>query len=331
MVVCLYTTDMSKNENLHKAKIEKNDEFYTRYEDIQIELNHYTKHFEGKTVLCNCDDPFESNFCKFFLRNFNYLKLKRLICTSYSGSPVAGTQLSLFDYAEGKETEGHGFVMDVTNIPMKNRRGVSDEDIDNLLHSSQHGVKILKGNGSFDSPECIEYLKIPELIVCTNPPFSRWRDYMSLLFKYDVKFLVLGNTNAITYKEIFPYIKDNRLWVGYKSMGTDMLFHVTKDFAKYLQQNKKEGSGYKIVDGNVMGRAQAIWYTNLDIQKRHEKLILYEHYYDNEEMFPKYDNYDAINVDKVAQIPVDYVPCWFKCPVADCCEYAQQLGMNPDA
>ena len=318
---------MSKNENLHKAKVEKNDEFYTQYSDIQLELNHYEKHFEGKTVLCNCDDPFESNFCKFFLRNFNYLKLKRLICTSYSSSPVAGTQLSLFDYAEGKPMEGHGFVLDVTNIPMRNGRGVSDEDIDDLLHSPQHGVKMLNGNGDFRSEECIEYLKQSNIVV-TNSPFSLFREYVATLVKYDKKFLVIGNINGITYKEIFPLIKDNKIWLGY---GFNLSMVYKTPYPNKLDANRKfvMSKGYNPEEGYVKVPA-VCWYTNLDIPKRHEDLILYEHYYGNEDAHPEYDNYDAINVDKVAQIPMDYVPCWFNCENAEKCEFAKLKGMKSD-
>ena len=161
---------MAKNENLHKAKDAKKDEFYTQYEDIQNELNHYEQHFKGKTVLCNCDDPFESNFCKFFLRNFNYLGLKRLICTSYSTSPVIGQQLTLFDWMDEPVVRGNGYVMDIREVPMANGRGVSDADIDALLKSKKRGVKKLKGDGDFRSEECIEYLKQADIVV-TNPPF----------------------------------------------------------------------------------------------------------------------------------------------------------------
>ena len=317
---------MSKNENLHKAKTQKNDEFYTQYEDIQLELNHYEKHFEGKTVLCNCDDPYESNFCKFFLRNFNYLKLKRLICTSYSTSPVAGTQLSLFDYAEGKTIEGHGFVLDVTHIPMRNGRGVSDDDIDDLLRSKNHGVKELDGIGDFRSEECIEYLKQADIVV-TNCPFSLFREYVSTLIKFDKKFLIIGNQNALTYKEIFPLIKENKMWLGVHS--GDMAFQVPDYYEEKATRYWQDATGQKWRSlGNVC------WFTNLDIPKRHEDLILYEHYYGNEAEYPKYDNYDAINVDKVTKIPVDYVPCWFNCPLSNLsneCEWALQEGFDPSA
>ena len=206
-------TTKSKNTNLNRAGKSKQDEWYTQYEDIQRELNHYTEQFYGKTVLCNADDPYESNFCKFFMRNFNYLHLKRLICTSYSGSPVIGRQMSLFDDEGEIVTAEHGYVIDITEIPMKNGRGVSDEDIDRLLHRKRKGVKRLVGNGDFRSAECIEYLKQAD-IVCTNPPFSLLREYIGQLIEYDKKFLIIGTQNAVTYKEVFPLIKDNKVWWG---------------------------------------------------------------------------------------------------------------------
>ena len=215
---------MSKNAALGKARNAKQDEFYTQYEDIQRELNHYEKHFEGKTVFCNCDDPFESNFCRFFLRNFNYLKLKRLICTSYSSSPVLGAQLLLFDEMEEPVKKGIGYVMDITEpIAMENGMGVSDFDINRLLKSEKRGVKKLKGDGDFRSEECIKYLKEADIVV-TNPPFSLFREYMAQLMEYEKKILIIGNQNAITYKEIFPLIKDNKIWLGCKAC--DMAFRV---------------------------------------------------------------------------------------------------------
>ena len=254
---------MSKNENLHKAKDAKKDEFYTQYEDIQNELNHYEQHFKGKTVLCNCDDPFESNFCKFFLRNFNYLGLKRLICTSYSTSPVIGQQLTLFDWMDEPVVQGNGYVMDIREVPMANGRGVSDADIDALLKSKKRGVKKLKGDGDFRSEECIEYLKEADIVV-TNPPFSLFREYVAQLMEYGKKFLIIGNMNAITYKEIFPLIKDNKMWLGCRNLNKDMYFNVKSEYQKYLLENKKEGSAYKIINGVVMGRlASACWYTKV--------------------------------------------------------------------
>ena len=296
---------MAKNENLHKAKEAKNDEFYTQYDEIQSELNHYEDKFKDKTVFCNCDDPFESNFCKFFLRNFNYLGLERLICTSYSTSNMIGQQLTLFD-EEDPVKRGSGYVIDVTEVPMANGRGVSDEDIEKLLKSKKRGVKKLKGDGDFRSDECIEYLKQADIVV-TNPPFSLFREYVALLVEYEKQFLIIGNVNAITYKEIFPLIKDNKMWFGCRNLNKDMYFNVKAEYQRYLLENKKEGSAYKVIDGVVVGRlASACWYTNLDHNKRHEELVLYKKYYGNEEDYPKYDNYDAINVDKVADIPCDY-------------------------
>lgn len=294
---------MARNSVLNKAKDAKHDEYYTRYDDIQAELNHYEKHFSGKTVLCNCDDPFESNFCKFFLKNFNYLNLKRLICTSYVSSPVIGTQMVLKDCMEEPVHRGNGYVMDITEVPMANGRGVSDDDIETLLKSKKRGVKKLQGDGDFRSDECIEYLKQADIVV-TNPPFSLLIEYFTQLIEYNKKFLILGNPNALHYKEIFPLVRNNKIWVGYKSMSADMLFDVNEEFADWLIKNKKHGSGYRIVDGVVKGRAQAIWFTNLDIEKRHEKLVLFKHY--SEEEYLHYTNFDGIDVNKVSEIPCDY-------------------------
>ena len=280
------------NANLRKADRVKNDEFYTQYEDIQKELNHYEKHFKGKVVLCNCDDPFESNFAKFFLRNFNYLGLKRLICTSYSGSPFAGTQLTFFDLTGEETAQGHGYVLDVSSVPMKNNRGVSDEDIDKLLRSKK-AVKELKGNGDFKSPECIKYLEQADIVV-TNPPFSLFREYVATLIEHKKDFLIVGNQNAITYKEIFPFIKDNKMWLGNGFSGNVGFFKSPyEDTAKSSQH--KEG---------LIRVSGVMWFTNLDYPKRHEKLVLYKHY--SPEEYPTYDNYDAINVDKTTDIPMDY-------------------------
>ena len=294
---------MARVDAFNKGRMAQDDEFYTRYEDIQTELNHYETHFKGKTVLCNCDDPFESNFCKFFLRNFNYLGLQRLICTSYYSSPVIGKQMILRDHLGQPVKQGHGYVMDISHVPMKNGRGVSDDDIEKLLKSKKNGVKKLKGNGDFRSEECIEYLKQADIVV-TNPPFSLFREHLQIVIKNKKKFLLVSNPNALHYKEVFPLVMGNKIWVGYKSMSADMLFDVAPDFAEWLVANKKQGSGYRIVDGVVKGRAHAIWLTNLDIQKRHEDLVLYKQYTPDE--YPKYVNYDAIEVCKVADIPKDY-------------------------
>ena len=290
---------MAKNENLHKAKDAKKDEFYTQYEDIQNELNHYEHHFKGKTVLCNCDDPFESNFCKFFLRNFNYLGLKRLICTSYSTSPVIGQQLTLFDWMDEPVVQGNGYVMDIREVPMANGRGVSDADIDALLKSKKRGVKKLKGDGDFRSDECIEYLKQADIVV-TNPPFSLFREYVAQLMEYGKKFLIIGSKNAVTYKEIFPLIKEDKVWLGYGFRKDDAYFRIPLERAAGYAPGV-----YNPTTGLVHFR-NCTWYTNLDIQKRHEELTLFKHYYGNEEEYPHYANYDAIEVSKVSDIPCDY-------------------------
>ena len=291
---------MAKNESLSRAKNAKKDEFYTQYEDIQSELNHYEKHFQGKTVLCNCDDPFESNFCKFFLRNFNYLGLKRLICTSYAASPVIGQQLSLLDQDGNPVVQGCGYVMDISKVPMSNGRGVSDADIDALLQSKKSGVKKLQGDGDFRSEECIEYLKQADIVV-TNPPFSLFREYVAQLVQYEKKYIIIGNINAITYKEIFPLIKDNQLWLGASIHSGDRKFYVPDDYPL-----KAAGCGVD-EEGRKYIRVKGVrWFTNLDYAKRHEELVLYKRYYGNEEEYPRYANYDAINVDKTSDIPCDY-------------------------
>lgn len=286
---------MAKNTNLSKARDAKKDEFYTTFDDIQEEINHYEDKFKGKTVLCNCDDPYESKFCKFFLLNFNWLGLKRLICTSYSSSPVVNTQISLFDDEDEPVVKGNGYVMDITHIPMSNGRGVSENDINALLKSKKRGVKKLKGDGDFRSAECIEYLKQADIVV-TNPPFSLFREYVAQLMEYDKKFLIIGNQNAITYKEIFPLIRDNKMWLGNGFRGNVGFFSSPyEDRAKASQH--KEG---------LIRISGVMWFTNLDLKKRHEDLILVKRYYGNEEAYPKYDNYDAINVNKTVEIPMDY-------------------------
>lgn len=290
---------MAKNTGLRSANKAKQDEFYTMYEDIQKELNNYEKHFEGKTVLCNADDPFESNFCKFFLRNFNYLKLKRLICTSYNSSPFAGTQLSFFDILGEEPTpQGHGYVLDVTKVPMANGRGVSDEDINRLLRSKKM-VKELKGDGDFRSAECVEYLKQADIVV-TNPPFSLFREYVALLMEYNKQFLIIGNQNAITYQEIFPLLKDNKMWLGVSIHSGDREFRIPDHYQVTSKSLRVDDEGYRYI--RVVG---VRWFTNLDYPKRHEKLVLYKNY--TPEEYPVFDEIPSvINVNKTTDIPKDY-------------------------
>lgn len=295
---------MAGNKNLAAAKANKKDEFYTQRVDIENELKHYKPHFAGKVVYCNCDDPYESWFFKYFAMNFNALGLKKLIATSYDGSSVAGTELA-FDGEEG-ECTAHKIVI---NGPLEDYNGdgaVDDDDV--RIYLQKFPPEILTSDddykpGDFRSRQCIELLKEADIVV-TNPPFSLFKEYIRQLVSYNKKFIILGNPAAIHYTEVFPLIKENKVWIGFKPMSADMLFYVSKEYEEELRRTKKEGSGWKIVNGRFMGRAAAIWFTNVDITKRHEDLPLYKRY--TPEAYPKYDNYDAINVDNVADIPYDY-------------------------
>ena len=289
------------NRNLRQAKKAKKDEFYTQLADIEKELKHYKDQFRGKIVYCNCDDPYESNFFKYFASNFNALGLKKLITTSYNGSSIAGQQLPLFEI-EGlkeikpKDAEAHR--IEINEVPDFNKDGAIDlKDIEQLLKHTANVCAPLKGNGDFRSEECIELLKQAD-IVCTNPPFSLFREYVAQLVEYDKKFLILGDQNAITYKEIFKLIKENKLWLGYDNGGTKW-FQVPDDYDIPTESRKKIVNGVKYFS---MGRI--LWFTNLDTTKRHEELVLYKKY--NPKEYPKYDNYDAIEVSRYSDIPMDY-------------------------
>lgn len=279
-------TPQAQNKNLHKAKNLKKDEFYTQLSDIERELRHYKRHFRGKVLYCNCDDPRVSNFFHYFSYNFEKLGLKKVITTCYKSQSMDLFSQNDSEQAIYLEYDG-------------------DKDGNSVPDPNEIGIKPLKGDGDFRSKESIELLEQADIVV-TNPPFSLFREYVAQLIEHSKKFVIIGNKNAITYKEIFKLIKDNKMWVGNTPMSTDLLFDVPEDFAKELIANKKEGSGYKIIDGVVKGRAQAIWFTNLDIAKRHEDLILYKTYYGNEQEYPTYENYDAIEVSKTVDIPMDY-------------------------
>ncbi len=275
---------MAANRNLHQAKSNKKDEFYTQLADIENELWHYRDHFRGKVIYCNCDDPRVSKFFHYFSLKFRGLGLKKLITACYKNQ-----QMDMFSRNDAEKA----IWLEYDGTP--NKTGIpSVEDI---------GVHHLKGDGDFRSQECIDLLKRADVVV-TNPPFSLFREYVAQLMEYEKKFIIIGNKNAIGYKELFPLIKDNRLWVGNTPMGRELLFDVPKDYAQELVETRKEGSAYKLVDGVVKGRSQGIWFTNLDHKKRHEELILWKRY--SPEEYPKYDNYDAISVDKTAEIPMDY-------------------------
>ena len=287
-----HTLSMAR-QDLAKAKDAKKDEFYTQLPDIEKELMHYKSYFRDKVVFCNCDDPYESNFFKYFALNFNALGLKKLIATCYNGSPVSGNEL-LLDFGDTvDDPKKVAYKVEISEVTDCNGDGAVDlSDVRTLLQNDKNVISILKGNGDFRSAECIALLQEADIVV-TNPPFSLFREYVAQLVEYDKQFIILGNKNAITYKEIFPLIKNNKLWVGYRGFSGGMWF-----YADY------EGKTEKFIDGQKVINVPSIWFTNLDHRKRHEDLILYKRYSPDE--YPKYDNYDAINVDKVSDIPCDY-------------------------
>lgn len=297
------------NRALSNARRAKQDEFYTQLGDISNELKYYKAQLHGKTILCNCDDPFESNFFKYFALNFNTLGLRKLIATSYKKSPIVGAHLPLFDI-EGLKPEGkEPYAIEINEVPDQNGDGATDiADVEYLIRHNANTTHSLKGDalysgGDFRSRECVEFLKQADIVI-TNPPFSLFREYMAQLDVHDKRFLIIGNKNAITYKEIFKLIKESKVWIGVTPMGVDMLFDVPEEYAKTMIATGKEGSNYKIVNGVVKGRSPSIWFTNMDNPKRHQKLPLYKKYSPAE--YHKYDNYDAIEVSKVAEIPMDY-------------------------
>ena len=274
----------SSNKNLHKANQAKKDEFYTQLIDIEKELKHYKDQFRDKVVYCNCDDPFESNFFKYFAANFNALKLKKLIATSYAGSPIVGGQLPLFEVKglKGKQP----FKMEISEVPDPNKDGAIDiTDVKSLLKHNANVSLPLKGTGDFRSNECIELLEQADIVV-TNPPFSLFREYVAQLVEHKKKFIILCDQNAITYKETFKLIKENKLWLGYDNGGTKW-FQVPNDYDIETESRIKIENGVKFFS---MGRI--VWFTNLDTAKRHEKLNFYKKYSPKE--YPKYDNYYAI-------------------------------------
>ena len=287
------------NRNLNAAKEAKKDEFYTQLPDIENELRHYKEHFRGKTVLCNCDDPYESNFFKYFALNFNNLGLKKLMATCYDGSPIMGQELQLFTFDDEGEDKRIAYKVEITEVTDTNGDGVVNlADVQYLLQNDKNVLTLLKGHGDFRSAECIEMLKEAD-IVCTNPPFSLFREYLAQLIKYEKKFLIIGNMNAITYKEVFPLIMKNKLWMGPSITSGDRKFWVPDDYELRAAGCGIDETGRKFI------RVKGVrWFTNLDHKKRHEELILFKNY--NPDDYPKYDNYDAINVNKTQDIPCDY-------------------------
>lgn len=285
---------MAGNKNLNAALKAKKDEFYTQMDDISAELKHYRDHFREKVVFCNCDDPYESNFFKYFALNFNSLGLKKLIATCYDGSPVMGNELLLqFDTLES-EPKKIAYKVEITEVEDYNGDGaVNLADVAYLLQNDKNVLSRLRGNGDFRSSECVELLKQAD-IVCTNPPFSLFREYVAQLMKYEKQFLIIGNQNNISYKEVFPLLMNNQVWLGYHFGG--QRFEVPMDFEKdntFIEDGKKYAKF-----GNIC------WFTNLEHSKHQETLDLWKQY--TPELYPKYVNYDAINVDKTVDIPCDY-------------------------
>ena len=270
---------MANNSALRKADKNKNDEFYTQLCDIEKELSHYKEHFKGKTVLCNCDDPRVSNFFRFFALKFKEWELKRLITTCYKNQEI--DLFSQNDCEKAVWIDYYGNPNDETSTDF-----------------STVEVKHLKGDGDFRSKECIELLKQADIVV-TNPPFSLFREYVAQLIEYDKKFLIIGNVNALTYKEIFPFIKENKLWLGASIHSGDREFGVPENYPLTASSFRVDENGKKFI------RVKGVrWFTNLDYKERYDDLVLYKSY--TQEEYPKYDNYDAINVDKTTDIPLDY-------------------------
>ena len=300
-----------RNKSLVKAKINEDDEYYTRLDDIEAEISchqDYVKHFKNKTVFCNCDDPEYSNFYEFFRLHFKQLGLKKLITTHYI-TPKTQTieQPILMKNGKPKKDKNGNIVMEtivvneeiVPSYKLEWSGEMLGDDTVNMIKTP------LQGNGDFRSEECAALMDEADIIV-TNPPFSLFTEYISLLLKKKKKFIILGNTNAITYKEVFPLIKNGEIFIGYKSSGADMYFIVSDEHAKTLVETKNEKSGYVYINGKVYGRTQAIWYTNLDIDKTHEPMPLTKNYKGNEREYPKYETIDGIDVSMVKNIPKDY-------------------------
>lgn len=289
-------------KDLEKAKKNKADEFYTQLSDIEAEMRHYKNHFKDKVIFCNCDDPYESNFFKYFAMNFNFLGLRKLIATSYAGSPVAGRQLSLFDVKsiEDRNLEAkRQYKIEITEVRDENADGAIDlSDVEYLLKNKKNVLSLLEGDGDFRSSECIALLKEADIVV-TNPPFSLFREYIAQLMKYKKSFIIIGNINAITYKEVFKLFAENKVWLGQSIHSGDREFRVPDHYPLKAANFRVDENGVKYI------RVKGVrWFTNLDFRERHENLTLYKQY--TPEEYPKYANYDAIDVSKTAEIPYDY-------------------------
>lgn len=281
----------NNNKNLQHAKNTKDDEFYTTFECVENEVSHYRQFFCEKTVLCNCDDPFESNFSKYFLMNFNVLQLKKLICTTYFNSEIVGTQLPI--NLEKKQTR-HGYALEISRFSSE-KRVFTEDEISRVLRMPGR-IHVLKGDGDFRSKECIDYLKESDIVV-TNPPFSLFSELFSLLIRYNKKFLLIGNQNALTYKDIFPFIRDGLVWTGYR-FG-EMKFRVPDNSIPHSTRFWVDEKGQK-----WRSLGNAMWLTNLDNEKHNRIVKLTKHFSPKD--YPKYDSFDAINVKNINDIPCDY-------------------------
>ena len=290
------------NAALNNAAKAKKDEFYTQLSDIEKEMRHYKEFFFDKVVFCNCDDPFESNFFKYFAMNFNSLGLKKLISTCYATSPIVYTQLNFFDdviVVNKEKSSKKPYKIEITEVTDENADGRVDlADVEYLLRNRKNVLTLLQDDGDFRSAECVELLKQADIVV-TNPPFSLFREYVAQLVKYQKYFIIIGNMNAIHYKEIFPLIRDNKVWIGPSIHSGDRMFNVPDDYPLNAAGCGVDKTGRKYI------RVKGVrWFTNIDTTQRHEKLILYKTY--TPESYPKYCNYGAINVDKSSDIPCDY-------------------------
>ena len=292
----------TKSDELRNARKEKKDEFYTQLADIEVEIKYYKEYFKNKIVFCNCDDPYESNFFKFFAMNFNILGIKKLIATCYDSSPIAYTQLSMFaDIAEKKIANKNrkAYKIEISEVLDYNNDGAVDlADVEYLLQNKKNAMTLLKGNGDFRSEECIELLKQSDIVV-TNPPFSLFREYIAQLVEYKKSFLIIGNVNAIAYKEVFPLIKNNQMWLGCSIHSGDREFQVPDNYPLNAAGTRVDEQGRKFI------RVKGVrWFTNIDNKDRHEIMPLYKKYTPDE--YPTYANFNAINIDKTTDIPFDY-------------------------
>jgi hypothetical protein len=294
-------SNAAKNANLNSARYGRDDEFYTRIEDIERELLHYRSHFEGKVVYLNCDDPFESNFFKYFAMSFNHLGLKKLVAVSYAGSEIVGRQLPLFEI-EGLRDEPppkEPYLVEITEVPDRDGDGATDlNDIEDLLRNDGNVVTKLAGDGDFRSDESVQLLKQADIVV-TNPPFSLFREFIGQLVEHSKKFVIVGSQNAITYREVWPLLQAGEVWLGVNS--GDMAFRVPDDSPPRATRYWEDSDGTK-----WRSLGNACWFTNLDHSRRHEEIPLYRRYEETPDAYPRYNNFDAIEVGRVAHIPTDF-------------------------